>query len=470
MKSLSLPQFQPESNLERVQVAGDRVPPHSLDAERAVLSASLMSQESLGEASQLLHSEDFYAPKHQAIFGALERLMQKGEPPDPVTVATELERAGELELIGGPVVLAELIDLGSSAANLPYHARIVRERSRLRSLIHTSEGTQRQAFESAADADELLDSAQNELFQLSQRGEKRGYQPLKDLATHTFGRIQEAYTRKEKYTGVRTGFSDLDDKTGGLQSSDLIIVAGRPAMGKTSFALNLAYNAARRYDAPVGVFSLEMSAEQLVMRLISSQGRLDNHRVRTGQLQASDWPRLTQVLGELTNTSLFIDDTSGISLLELRAKARRMVQLHKVKMIIIDYLQLITVGGRIENRQQEISLISRSLKGMAKDLNVPVVALSQLSRAVESRASGDHRPMLSDLRESGAIEQDADVVMFVYRQSVYEPENPEVANIAELIIGKQRNGPIGTVKLHFDNTFTLFSNLAKQAPRVEESA
>jgi replicative DNA helicase len=441
----------------------DRQPPQSSEAERAVLSAALCSQESLGEACQLLISEDFYAPKHRALFAAMERLLQKGEPPDAVTVAAELERFDQLELAGGPMFLAELLEFPSSAANLGYYAKIVRERARLRALIATAENAQRSAFESDAEADELLDAAQNELFQLSQRAAQRGYVPLKDLATETFQRIQDAYNSDEKYTGVRTGFKDLDDKTGGLQASDLIIIAGRPAMGKTSLALNLAYNAAQRYKTPVGVFSLEMSSEQLVMRLISSQGRLDNHKVRTGQLQASDWPRLTHVLGDLTNTPIYIDDTSGISLLELRAKARRMVQHHGVKMIVIDYMQLITVGGRIENRQQEISLISRSLKGMAKDLHVPVVALSQLSRAVESRSSGDHRPMLSDLRESGAIEQDADVVMFVYRQSVYEPENIDVANIAELIIGKQRNGPIGTVKLHFDNTFTLFSNLARQS-------
>jgi replicative DNA helicase len=454
----------------RNDLPSDRMPPSALEAERAVLSAALRAQESLGEATEMLSAEDFYSPKHRAVFSALETLMQKGEPPDPVTVATELERAGELQGMGGPGFLAELLDVPSSAANLVYHARIVSEKSRLRAIIETSQHTEREAFDVAAEADDLLDAAQNELFQLSQKSERRGFAPLRDLATRTFQQIQEAYNKGDELTGMPTGFSDLDKMTGGLQPSDLLILAGRPAMGKTSFALNLAYNAASKSGKGVGVFSCEMSSEQLVMRLISSQGRLDNHRVRTGKLHASDWPRLTHVLGELTNTPIYIDDTSGISLTELRSKARRMVQLHGVGLIVIDYLQLLTLGGRTENRQQEISTISRSLKGMAKDLNVPVVALSQLSRAVESRTTGDHRPMLSDLRESGAIEQDADIVMFVYRQQVYEPDNPDVANIAELIIGKQRNGPIGTVKLHFDNTYTLFSSLAKSPPSREMPA
>ncbi len=442
----------------------DRTPPQALDAERAVLSACLRSAEALGEATEVLQSDDFYSPRHQAVFAALERLTQRGEPPDVVTVAVEIENVGALEEIGGPAVLDELLDVPASPANLQYHARIVAERSRLRSIIRVSHHVSRQAYEAGSASDDLLDQAQTELFQLAQRSERRGFQPLKDLATVTFKRIQEAFDRGDELTGVPTGFADLDKKTGGMQPSDLVIVAGRPSMGKTAFALNLAYNSAKAYGGrfPVGVFSLEMSSEQLVMRLISSQGRLDNHAVRTGRLKHTDWPRLTQALSELTNTPIYIDDTSGINLMELRSKARRMAQLHGVKMIIIDYMQLVTTGSNAENRQQEISLISRSLKGLAKDLNLPVIALSQLSRAVESRG-GDHRPMLSDLRESGAIEQDADVVMFVYRQAVYEPDNPEVTGLAEIIIGKQRNGPIGTVKLHFDGAFTRFTNLAKQS-------
>jgi replicative DNA helicase len=442
----------------------DRPAPHSLEAERAVLSACLRSQEAMGEAAEIVTAEDFHAARHRAVWEALAELTRRGEPPDAVTVAVELEKLGKLSDVGGPAAVDELLDVASSPANIVYHARIVAERARLRRLIEVSHRIARDAYEATSDSSELLDGAQSELFSLSQDAESRGYRSLRDLATVTFQHIQEAYQRGDKMTGVPTGFSHLDAMTGGLQASDLIIVAGRPAMGKTSFALNLAYNAARRHEAPVGVFSLEMSSEQLCMRLISCQGRLDNHAVRTGRLRHTDWPRLTQTLGELTNTPLYIDDTSSISLLELRSKARRMVQYHGVKMIIVDYLQLINAGVRSESRQQEISLISRSMKGLAKDLNVPIVCLSQLSRAVESRHG--NRPMLSDLRESGAIEQDADLVMFVYRQEVYEPENPDVQNVAEIIIGKHRNGPIGMVKLHFDRQHTLFTTLAEDHPAM----
>ncbi len=457
---------QPQPRRAHPELPRDRAVPHSLEAERAVLSACLRSQDALGQAAENLKVEDFYAPKHQAVYEALQSLMQRGEPPDAVTVADELEKLGRLAELGGPGLIQELLEVGSSLANVAYHARIVAERSRLRQLIAIGQQVAADAMDAGAPAGDLLDAAQNDLFQLSQDSESRGYVALKDLASSTFKQIQEAYDREDKLTGIATGFDRLDNLTGGLQRSDLVIVAGRPAMGKTSFALNLAYNAAHRYRTPVGVFSLEMSSEQLCMRLISSQGRLDNHAVRTGRLRHTDWPRLTQALSELTNTPIYIDDTSSISLLELRSKARRMVQLHGVKMIIIDYLQLVTGGARAENRQQEISLISRSLKGLAKDLNVPIVALSQLSRAVESRTG--NRPMLSDLRESGAIEQDADIVMFVYRQEVYEPDNPDVQNVAEIILGKHRNGPIGTVKLFFDKKYTQFTNLAADHPAYHQ--
>jgi len=416
----------------------------------------------MGEAAGLLTAEDFHAPRHQAVFGACTTLAARGEPVDAVAVAVELDKGGKLAEYGGPSFIDELLDVGSSPSNVLYHARVVQERSRLRQLIKVSHEVGREAFDGSTPADTLLDDAQQKLFELSEKTEANKYRALRDLAGETFEQIQQAFLNKDKITGVRTGFKDLDEKTGGLQRSDLVILAGRPAMGKTSLALNLAFNAAHHFEAPVGVFSLEMSAEQLCMRLISCEGRLNNHDVRTGKLKETDWPRLTQALSNLTNTPLYIDDTSSISLLELRSKARRMVQVHGVKMIVIDYLQLINAGGRIENRQQEISTISRSLKGLAKDLDVPVVALSQLSRAVESRTG--NRPMLSDLRESGAIEQDADLVMFVYRQEVYEPENPDVHNIAELIIGKHRNGSIGTVKLYFDKQFTKFTNLAADHP------
>ena len=416
----------------------------------------------MGEAAGLLTPEDFHSLRHQAVFRAFQQITGRDDPIDAVSLAVELDSMGLLAEYGGPSFVDELLDVGSSPANVLYHARIVSERARLRELIRVGHEIGREAYDAATPADTLLDEAQQRLFELSQKTETRTYRALKDLASDTFKQIQEAFQNKDKITGVQTGFTDLDRMTGGLQRSDLVILAGRPAMGKTSFALNLAFNAAYQYKQPVGVFSLEMSSEQLCMRLISSEGRLDNHAVRTGKLRETDWPRLTQALSNLTNTPLYIDDTSSISLLELRSKARRMVQYHGVKLIVVDYLQLINAGGRIENRQQEISTISRSLKGLAKDLDVPVVALSQLSRAVESRSG--NRPMLSDLRESGAIEQDADIVMFVYRQEVYEPDNPDVHNLAEIIIGKHRNGQIGTVKLFFDRQYTRFSNLAADHP------
>ncbi len=427
-----------------------------------MLCACLRDQDAMGVASGMLTVEDFHVPRHAAVFDAMQALLGRGEPVEPVAVAVELDQRGKLAEFGGPSFIDELADFGASPANIAYHVRIVAEKSRLRQLIGVSHEVARDAFDHGAQADELLDHAQNELFKLSQRGENRSYRGMRDLAPETFNRINEAFHRQEKLTGVPTGFHDLDNMTGGMQRSDLVIVAGRPAMGKTSFALNMAYNAAHAAKVPVGIFSLEMSSEQLCMRMIASRARLDNHALRTGKIREDDWPRLTNAVNDLRNTPLFIDDTSSISILELRSKARRMVQLHGVKMIVIDYLQLVSGGSRAENRQQEISLISRSLKGLAKDLDVPVVALSQLSRAVEARHG--NRPMLSDLRESGAIEQDADIVMFVYRQEVYEPENVDVHNIAEIILGKHRNGPIGTVKLHFDRQYTAFQNLAKDHP------
>ncbi|RKZ12842.1 replicative DNA helicase [bacterium] len=453
----------PQSRTERrPSLPTDRTAPHSLDAERAVLSACLRDETAMGEAIGLLAADDFYHPRHRATFAAIMQLMQNGEPVEPVSVAVEMDRQGLLAEFGGPAFIEEILDVGSSPANLGYHAKVVAERGRLRRLIEVSHDVARDAYEGTTSADDLLDHAQNELFQLAQVAANRDYVVLKKLASDTFQTIQEAAQSKEEFTGVPTGFAQLDRMTGGMQRSDLVIIAGRPAMGKTSFALNLSFNAARTYKKPVGLFSLEMSSEQLCTRLISSQGRLDNHLLRTGKLKATDWPRLTQALNDLTHTEMYIDDTSSISLLELRSKARRMVQSHGCKMIVIDYMQLINAGTRIENRQQEISLISRSLKALAKDLEVPVIALSQLSRAVESRAG--NRPMLSDLRESGAIEQDADIVMFVYRQEVYEPDNPDVRNLAEIIIGKHRNGSIGTIPLQFDRQFTKFSNLAADHP------
>ncbi len=453
------PQFQSLPRRDEAPLPRDRVPPQAQDAERAVLSACLQSADALGESMELLRPQDFYVPRHRAVYQSLIALSERGEPADLITLADHLESQGELAKMGGPAELDAMLDVAASPANVSYHARIVRQRALLREVIAVSHSTAKDAYEGGETAEEILDRAQSELFVLAQQAEKKGYQALKDLANLTFQHIQEAYQRGGEITGIPSGFSDLDKLTGGFQPSDFVILAGRPSMGKTAIALNLACNAASG-GHPVGFFSLEMSSEQLVTRLISSMGGFDNHAIRTGRLKPTDWPRLTEALGKLTQLPVYIDDSSGISVLELRSKARRMVQLHSVKLIVVDYLQLMSSHDRSENRQQEISQISRSLKALAKDLGITVIALSQLSRAVESRG-GDHRPMLSDLRESGAIEQDADMVSFVYRQEYYEPDNPELANLAELIIGKQRNGPIGTVKLHFDRRFTRFSNLAR---------
>ncbi len=453
------------SSAAETALPSDRTPPQSIEAERAVLSACLQSADALSESMEILRPDDFYVPRHRAVYDAMIALSEGGEPADLITLADHLEKRGELEKVGGPAGLDAMLDVAASPANVSYHARIVRQRSLLREIIAISHATAREAFESSEDAEDILDRAQNELFTLAQHAEKKGYRALKELANLTFQHIQEAYQRGGELTGVPTGFRDLDKLTGGLQPSDLVILAGRPSMGKTAICLNIACNAAMA-GHPVGFFSLEMSAEQLVTRLISSIGGFDNHAIRTGRLKPNDWPRLTDALGKLTQLPVYIDDSSGITVLELRSKARRMVQNHKVEVIIVDYLQLMSSHGRSENRQQEISQISRALKALAKDLSVTVIALSQLSRAVESRG-GDHRPMLSDLRESGAIEQDADMVAFIYRQEYYEPDNPDVANLAELIIGKQRNGPIGTVNLHFDRRFTRFSNLASKEPPPE---
>ncbi len=441
---------------------GDRTPPQALEAERAVLSACLQSPDALSESMEVLRPEDFYVPRHRMVYEAMIHLSEGGEPADLITLADYLDKKGELEKLGGPAELDAMLDVAVSPANVSYHARIVRQRSILREIIAISHATAREAYEGGEEAEDILDHAQNELFTLAQHAERKGYRALKDLANLTFQHIQEAYQRGGSLSGVPSGFRDLDKLTGGFQPGDLVILAGRPGMGKTAFCLNIACNAAMK-GHPVGFFSLEMSAEQLVTRLISSIGGFDNHAIRTGRLKPTDWPRLTDALGKLTRLPVYIDDSSGITVLELRSKARRMVQNHKVELIIVDYLQLMNSHGRMENRQQEISQISRALKALAKDLSITVVALSQLSRAVESRG-GDRRPMLSDLRESGAIEQDADLVAFIYRQEYYEPDTPEYANLAELIVGKQRNGPLGTVNLHFDKHFTRFSNLSREKP------
>ena len=453
----------------------DRQPPFNEEAEQAVLAAGFMDREAIGMVQEHIGFTDFYRLEHQLIFQAMGRLYMENQAIDPITVADILKKGGEeflgrekkklledrdlLGAVGGMDFLIDLAGMLGSAANAVFHAGIVREKAVLRNLISVSTGIAAEAYAGEEDVAQILDRAQGRIYEISEDTRTDGFSGVDIIVPDTFKSIEEAFQNNDDVTGLRTGFSELDKKTGGLQPSDLLILAARPSMGKTSFALNLAYNVAVNEGVGVGVFSLEMSREQLVMRMLGSSGNFNLHNLRRGRLQAEDWPRLTAACEKLSQAPIYIDDTSGIGVLEMKAKARRLKQQHGLGLIVIDYLQLMTGGGRAENRQQEISVISRNLKGMAKDLNVPVLALSQLSRTVESR--GDHRPMLSDLRESGAIEQDADVVMFIFREEVYKPEDETLHNLASIIIGKQRNGPIGSCDLYFHKEFTKFADLAR---------
>jgi replicative DNA helicase len=453
----------------------DRQPPFSEEAEQAVLGAGLLDKEAVGLAREHIDFHDFYRLEHQLIFRAMCRLYEEDQAIDPITLSDTLQKAGPdflgrdrekglkdrdlLEAVGGMDFLIDLAGMMGTAANVTYHAGIVREKAVLRNLISVSTSIAGEAYEAADEAASILDRAQGKIYEISEDQRAGGFSGVDAIVPETFKSIEEAFQNNDDVTGLRTGFREMDLRTGGLQDSDLIILAARPSMGKTSFALNLAYNVAVHEKKGVGLFSLEMSKQQLVMRMLGSSAQFNLHNLRRGKLRAEDWPRLTAACEQLSQAPIFIDDTSGINVLEMKAKARRLKQQHGLGLIIIDYLQLMSGSGRTENRQQEISVISRNLKGMAKDLNVPVIALSQLSRGVESR--GDHKPMLSDLRESGAIEQDADVVCFIFREEVYKPEDETVRNMATIIIGKQRNGPIGQFDLHFHKEFTRFADLAR---------
>ena len=457
------------------RIPSDRRPPFSEEAEQAVLGAALVDKDAVGLARERIDHADFYRLEHQLIFRAMCRLYENDQAVDPITIADLLEKSAEafldkaqlkalqgrslLELVGGMDFLIDLAGMMGSAANVSHHAGIVREKAVLRRLISVSGAIASEAYEGADEAATILDRAQGRIFDVSEQARSGGFERVEMIVPGTFKAIEEAFQKGDDVTGLRTGFRELDRRTGGLQPGDLVIVAARPSMGKTSLALNLAYHVAVHEKQPVGVFSLEMSREQLVMRMLGSSGSFNLHNLRRGKLRAEDWPRLTQACEQLSRAPIFIDDNSGISVLEMKAKCRRLKQQHGLGLVVIDYLQLMSGGGRVENRQQEISQISRNLKGLAKDLGVPVIALSQLSRGVEAR--GDHKPMLSDLRESGAIEQDADVVLFIFREEVYKPDDESVHNLATVIIGKQRNGPIGQFDLHFHKEFTRFSDLAR---------
>jgi replicative DNA helicase len=436
-----------------------KVPPHSLEAEKAVIGAILIDNASLSIAIENISADTFYKKAHRDIFQAMENLFQKGEAIDIITLSEELKRLGTYQAVGGASYLSAILEDIHTSANVEHYARLVLDKFVLRRLISISSEVATQCYAAEQETEEILDDAEKRIFEITEKGVRKGFQPIGRIIKHKFENIEELYQSRRHVSGLPSAYDELDSYTSGFQNSDLVIVAGRPSMGKTSFALNIAQHLTIKEKVPVGVFSLEMSNEQLVMRLLCSEARVDSHRLRTGYLKSSEYAELAIVAGYLSEAPIYIDDTAGISTMEIRAKARRLKAEVNVGMIIIDYLQLISVRERAENRQQQISIISRGLKALAKELDIPVVALSQLSRAVEARG-GDKRPMLSDLRESGAIEQDADVVLFLYRPEVYEGDDSESSGIAELIIGKQRNGPTGTVKLAFIKEYTRFERLS----------
>jgi replicative DNA helicase len=445
----------------------DRRPPYSEEAEQAVIAAMLMDADAIMRAAEHVDDTMFYREAHRRIFRAVVAISERGAIVDPLTLAEELLRRGELEASGGKDYLGYLLDAVPTSANVEYHAKIVKEKALLRRLIEVSTAIISESFEARTTAAELLDEAEQRIFQVSQQRGREGFARLKELLWPTMERIEAIQKGGKQITGVASGFTDLDELTSGFQPSDLVIVASRPSMGKTALVLNIAQHCAIEHNVPVAIFSLEMSKESLVQRLLTSEGRVDAQRLRKGILQNDDFTRLARAAGILTAAPIWIDDTPGISLLEMRSKSRRLKADSAVGLVIVDYLQLVEGPASAENRQQEISVISRSLKALAKELKVPVIALSQLSRAPEQRAGDSKRPQLSDLRESGAIEQDADVVMFIYRQEVYDgpvdKDGNPLEGRTELIIGKQRNGPTGIVNLYFHKSYTRFENFSPRA-------
>jgi replicative DNA helicase len=438
----------------------DKIPPHSLEAEMAVLGAVLIDNSAYSIVTEHLTPEAFYKQAHRKIFEAMENLSQKGEAVDVIMLSEELKRTGAYQIVGGPAYLTQIMDNVHTAANAEHYAREVFDKFLLRRLISIAGSVSTQALLGAEDARTVLDEAERLIFEVSERGIRKGFEPIGKIIKDKFGNLEEL-SERGGVSGLPSPFDELDAYTSGFQKAELIIVAGRPSMGKTSFALNVAQFLAIKEKTPVGVFSLEMSSEQLVMRLLCSEARINSHRLRMGHIKHSEFAELAIVAGYLSEAPLYIDDTAGVTMMELRAKSRRLKAEVNVGCIIVDYLQLVTVREVAENRQQQISVISRNLKNLAKELDLPVIVLSQLSRAVEARG-GDRRPMLSDLRESGAIEQDADTVLMLFRPEFYEGEDSENAGIAEVIIAKQRNGPTGTIKLAFLKEYTRFERLVPE--------
>jgi replicative DNA helicase len=442
-------------------VTAERTLPHNLEAERSVLGAILLHNDAFNLAAEVIDSRDFFRDAHRRIFDAIVRLAERGDAIDLVTLKEELSRGGDLDEVGGPAYIAALVDGVPRSTNVEHYARIIKEKATLRNLIYSATKIVASAYDAEDEADVILDQAEHAIFAIADDKVRDGFVSLRDLAQTSLDTIEKLHSRKELVTGVPTGFTDLDEMTSGLQPSDLVIVAARPSMGKTSLVLNMAQHVGTKTDMTVGIFSLEMSKEQLFLRMLTGEARIDAHRLRGGFLGERDWGKLSDAIGTLSEAKIFIDDTPSIGVLEMRAKCRRLATEHGLNMVIVDYVQLMQGRGRFENRTLELASISRSLKGLAKELNVPIVLLSQLSRAPESRS--DRRPQLSDLRESGALEQDADVVIFIYREDMYADKHApptDTQGTAELIIGKQRNGPTGVVRLAFIREFTRFENLA----------
>ena len=436
----------------------EKLPPQNIEAEMAVLGSMLIDEEAIASALEILSPEHFYKDAHRRIYNCILNLFNLNKAVDIITICEDLKKQGLLEQVDGPGYVASLVNTVPTSANVGHYASIVREKATLRALISNSTQIISEAYNAEGNSDEVLDNAERLIFEIRDQRESATIIPIKEIIKDSIETIDRLYQKKEHVTGIPTGFVDFDIKTAGLQPSDLIIVAGRPSMGKSALAVGIVEYAGVVEKIPTAFFSLEMSKEQLVQRLLCSHARVDAHKVRTGFLAVSDWPKLTAAAGKLSEAPIFIDDTPAISAMELRAKARRLKAHYDIKMLVLDYLQLMRGSSRTENRQQEISEISRSLKALARELNIPIIAISQLSRAVESRT--DHRPQLFDLRESGAIEQDADVVVLILREEYYNPTE-ENKGIAEINIAKQRNGPVGNFNLTFIREYTRFENLAR---------
>jgi replicative DNA helicase len=439
-----------------------RLPPHSVEAEQSLLGGLMLDQRAWDQIADVVHVEDLYRADHRLIFSAIAELVERNQPPDAVTVAEHLQRAGQLEAAGGVPYLARLVEDTPSAANIRAYGHIVRERAMLRQLIEIGGDIAASAHSTQGlTVDEIVDLAEQRVFEIAEGGRRGpGFTSLKDILPKTIDRLDTLSHSQSEITGVSTGFTEMDKMTAGLQRGELIIIAGRPSMGKTTLAINIAENAAIGAQVPAGIFSMEMSAEQLSFRMLSSVGRVSQTRLRNGKLSEEDWPRVHSAVSMMSSAPIFIDDGGALTPTEVRSRARRLKREHGLGLIVVDYLQLMQVSGNVENRATELSEISRSLKALAKELDVPVIALSQLNRSVEQR--NDKKPVMSDLRESGALEQDADLIVFIYREEVYDRDTPR-KGIADIIIGKQRNGPVGEFRLTFLGEFTRFENLVDEA-------